>query len=62
MTLSVSISDLGLAAIPLAMALAGVIVLAGIYNALAIARVREACVLRAPWAPPEGEVIPLSLS
>ena len=40
MTLSVSISDLGLAAIPLAMALAGVIVLAGIYNALAIARVR----------------------
>jgi LemA protein len=40
MPLSVSISDLGLAAIPLVMALAGVIVLAGLYNTLAVARVR----------------------
>jgi len=38
--LAVSLPDLGLAAIPLALALAGVIVLAGLYNGLAVARVR----------------------
>ena len=40
MQLAVSLPDLGLAAVPLVIALAGVIVLAGLYNGLAIARVR----------------------
>jgi len=40
MQLAVSLPDLGLAAVPLVIALAGVIVLAGLYNGLAVARVR----------------------
>jgi LemA protein len=40
MTLSVSIADLGFAAIPVSIALVGVITLAGLYNGLAVARVR----------------------